>query len=103
VVTIDNNSRVEYHRGIPFDYGKQRDFFGPGIDNGAVVWEVTNTLSTLENKSLFIQGIFDELYEFTTAILESRPVRTCDLEFTLHLMRVYEAVLLSRGRPVEIE
>jgi len=102
VIVIDNGSRVEYHRGIPFDYGKQRDFSGPGTESGAVVWEVVNTLSTLENKSLFVQGIFNELLDFTGAVLESRALRTCDLEFTLHLMRVYEAVLTSGGKTVAV-
>jgi predicted dehydrogenase len=103
VISIENSSRVEYHRGFPFDYGRQRDFSGPGTESGTVVWEVSHTLSTLENKGIFIQGIFDELYEFVTAILESRPLRTSDLEFTLHLMKVYEAALLSRGKPVSID
>lgn len=103
VISIENNSRVEYHRGIPFDYGRQRDFFGPGTGSGTVVWEVTNSLSTLENKGIFIQGIFDELSEFAGSVLESRPLRTCDLEFALHLMKVYEAALLSRGKPVSTD
>jgi predicted dehydrogenase len=102
VIGIENSSRVAYHRGIPFDYATTHDFTGPGLDTGSVVWEVEHRLATLENKALFIQGVFDELFDFCLAILDRRPLRTTDLEFALHIMRIYEAALLSDGHPIEI-
>ncbi len=102
VIVIENSSRVAYHRGIPFEYAATHDFAGPGLDTGSVVWEVEHRLATLENKALFIQGVFDELFDFCMAILDRRSLRTADLEFALHIMRIYEAALLSDGQPIAI-
>ena len=82
--------------------GSSADFTAPGTDTGAVAWEVGHRLATLENKALFIQGMVPELLDFCQAVLDARPLATCDLEFALHLMRVYEAALLSAGRPVVV-
>ncbi|MGH2347630.1 MAG: Gfo/Idh/MocA family protein, partial [Chloroflexota bacterium] len=102
-ISIENSSRVAYHRGIPFVYAETHDFTSPGLDSGSVVWEIEHRLATLENKALFIQGVFDELFDFCLAVLDRRPLRTTDLEFALHIMRIYEAALVSEGQPVEIE
>ena len=102
VVTIENSTRIAYHRGIPFDYRSQQDFTAPGIDSGSVIWEANHNLATLENKSLFVQGIFNELMDFCDAVLEEREPAVGTLEFALHVMQVYEAGLLSEGRPVAI-
>lgn len=102
VVSIENSGRLAYHRGIPFHYSTQRDFTGPGTDTGSVVWEIEHRLATLENKALFVQGVFDELFDFCEAILTPRPLRTGSLEFALHLMEVYEAGLTSGGSTVQI-
>jgi hypothetical protein len=45
----------------------------------------------------------DELLDFCQAALENRPLRIGNLEFTFHVMQVYEAALCSRGNPVAIE
>ena len=102
-ISIENSSKVAYHRGIPFNYAQQKDFTSPGLESGSVVWEVNHTLATLENKALFVQGIFDELLDFCQAILEKRAMHVGNLEFALHVMQVYEAGLYSRGNPVTIE
>jgi hypothetical protein len=103
VICIENNSKIVYHRGIPFNYSMQNDFTSPGTESGSVVWEVNHCLAILENKALFVQGIFDELFDFCQAVLENRPLRIGNLEFALHVMQVYEAALCSRGNPVAIE
>jgi len=102
VISIENTARVVYHRGIPFHYNTQRDFTAPGTDSGSVVWETSNMLATLENKALFMQGFVDELQDFCGAVLDDQPARSGDLEFALHLMRVYEAALVSRGQAVTL-
>ena len=56
----------------------------------------------MENKAIFIQGIFDELLDFCDAVLEGRQPAIGTLEFALHVMQVYEAGLLSDGHPVTI-
>lgn len=101
-ITIENSARVSYHRGMPFDYANQRDFTGPGTDTGSVVWEAEHRLATLENTGLFLQGMFNELFEFCNAAMSGRGVRTGDLRFALEVMRVYEAALLSDGDAVPI-
>jgi predicted dehydrogenase len=101
--TIEDSVRVTYDRGIPFDYATQRDFTAPGTDTGSVVWTAEHRLATLENMSLFVQGMFDELLDFCTAALDRRNPRLCDLQFALQIMRVYEAALLSSGEPVAVD
>lgn len=102
-ISIENSTHLAYHRGIPFDYRSQTDFTAPGLDSGSVVWETNHCLATLENKAIFVQGIYDELKDFFDAVLEERPPRIGTLEFALHVMQVYEAGLLSDGQPVSIE
>lgn len=101
-VSIENGTRVTVRRGIPFEYGRTDSFAPAGLDSGAVVWEPQNTLATLENKALFTQGFYNEMRYFCDCVLEARPARYGSLEFTLHLMRVYEAALRSQGSRIEI-
>lgn len=96
-LTIDNTDRVALHRGIPFDYGKTTSFVPPGEASGTVVWEPQNMLGTLENKSAFTQGTYAEMRYFCDCIQNGETATHGSLEFALHLMRVYEAGLLSDG------
>jgi predicted dehydrogenase len=105
--TVDNCDRVAWHRGIPFEYGRTTTFAPPGTESGSVVWEPQNTLSTLENMSLFTQGVYAELRAFCDAALGDRPQprgleERGSLESAAHLMEVYEAALLSDGTPVPV-
>jgi predicted dehydrogenase len=101
-VVIDNSTRVEYLREIPFVYQSHRNFIGDGLSSGTISWQANHALATLENKALFVQGIYDELLDFCEAILVGRPLQIATLEFARHLMQVYEAALLSNGQPVAI-
>jgi predicted dehydrogenase len=96
-VTIDNGSRVTMQRGIPFSYGKTTSYAPEGLDHGAIVWEPQNCLATLENKTLFTQGFYDEMKYFCDCVLDGKRARRGTLEFAQHLMDVYEAALLSDG------
>ena len=102
IIAIENSVRVAYHRGVPFDYETQRDFTAPGLASGSVVWESSNRQGTLENKALFVQGMYGELLDFCEAALDGRPLAIGTLEFALQVMRVYEAALLSAGEPVAV-
>jgi predicted dehydrogenase len=101
-VVIDNSLRVTFQRGIPFDYGKNITYLPEGFDSGAVVWEPQNREGTLENKALFTQGIYNEMQYFCAQILAGKPAEKGSLEFTLDVMKVYEAGLLSKGNRIEI-
>jgi len=101
-VSVENGSQVTVRRGIPFAYGRTTSFVPEGLDSGAVVWEPQNTLATLENKALFTQGFYNEMRYFCDCVLAARPAQQGSLEFTLKLMRVYEAALRSEGSRIEI-
>lgn len=101
-LTIDNGDRVVLQRGIPFEYARTWNFAPAGDESGAVVWEPQNSLATLENKALFLQGIVQELKCFCDAVLEQRQAYPGSLEFALSVMQVYEAALLSEGKPVAL-
>jgi predicted dehydrogenase len=103
VISIENSTKIAYHRGVPFEYETQRDFTAPGVGTGSIVWEASHSQGTLENKALFIQGMVGELADFTGAILERRPLASSGtLEFAWQVMQVYEAALLSDGQPVSV-
>ncbi len=101
-VVIENGLRVSFHRGIPFQYGQNTTYLPEGLDSGAVVWEPQNREGTLENMALFTQGIYDEMRYFCERVLAGLPATKGSLEFTLEVMKVNEAGLISRGRRIEI-
>lgn len=100
---IENSTRVTLQRGIPFEYGITTGFVPEGDDSGAVVWEPQNSLATLENKALFVQGMYDEMKYFCDCVLENKAPEYCGLDFAYHVMQVYEAALVSNGEKVEIK
>ena len=102
-LVIDNGLRVTLQRGIPFQYGRTTSYVPEGLDSGAVVWEPQNREASLENKALFTQGIYQEMQYFCAQALAGKPAEKGSLEFTLAVMKVYEAALLSRGKRVEIK
>lgn len=103
-LVLDNGGiRVTLHRGIPFQYGKNTTFAPEGMDSGAVVWEPQNREGTLENMALFTQGIYQEMLYFCNQVLAGKPAEKGSLEFTLEVMKVYEAALMSGGKRVDIK
>jgi predicted dehydrogenase len=99
IISIENSVRVAWHRGVPFTYETQTDFTAPGIDSGTVLWESSNRQGTLENTSLFIQGMYAELLDFCQAVFAHRQPEIGTLELALDIMRIYEAAMLSDGVP----
>ena len=97
---ITNNSRLALYR----DYGPTgtHTFMPPAFETGALVWEAQNCVATIENKSLFTQGIYAEMRYFCDCILENRVAERGSLEFALEVMKVYEAGLRSSGKTVII-
>lgn len=96
-IIIDNSFRVTFQRGIPFQYGKTTSYIPKGFDSGAIVWEPQNNLATLENKSLFTQGIYNETRYFCDQVMAKQPAINGSLEFALEVMKVYEGAFLSNG------
>ena len=99
---IINSNRVILNRGIPFEYARTNNFVPPGEDSGSIVWEPQNCLATLENKSLFIQGIVQEMMYFCQCVLNNEePVRG-SLGFARQITQLYEAALISSGKKIKI-
>lgn len=59
-------------------------------------------LGTPENKSDVVQDMFNELNDFCEAILDDRPIAVTNPEFALNIMNMYEAALLSNGKPITV-
>lgn len=97
---ITDNRRLELHRSYgPTDTSS---FLPAGFDTGTTVWEAQNCLATIENYSIFTQGIYSEMRYFCDCVLEGREPQRGNLEFALQVMRVYEAGLVSHGRLVNL-
>jgi len=96
------NHKIEVRRGIPFEYGKTTTYAPEGDDSGSIVWRAENNLSTLENKAIFTQGIYNECRYFCDCILDGIKPTTGSLEQALEIMKIYEAALVSQGKPVLI-
>jgi predicted dehydrogenase len=101
-LVIDNGLRLTLQRGIPFQYGRTTSYVPEGFESGAIVWEPQNREASLENKALFTQGIYQELYYFCVQVLAGKPAEKGSLEFTVDVLKVYEAALLSKGGRVAI-
>ena len=100
---IRNSTRLcLLQRGMPFNYSGSTSYVPEGFDSGAIVWEPQNSLGTLENKGLFIQGFYQEMRYFCDCILEGKPAEQGSLEFALEVMKVYEAGLRSEGETVAV-
>ena len=97
------NSKITLQRGIPFSYKDTVNYAPAGDNHGAVVWEPSNCMATLENKALFTQGMYFEMKYFCDCILGKSAPEKGTLEFSLELMKVYEAGLLSAGKTIYLD
>jgi predicted dehydrogenase len=101
-IEVDNCQAVKMDRAGPFDYHRGTGYLPDGREGASLLWRPQNSLGTLENKALFTQGMFEEMRHFCECVLEDRAPRRGSLEFALHLMRVYEAILVSGGERAEV-
>jgi predicted dehydrogenase len=97
------DTQITLQRGIPFIYKETANYAPEGDDSGALVWNTSNCLATLENKALFTQGFYDETKYFCDCILNKRVPQEGTLEFAWEMMRVYEAGMLSGGKTVYLD
>jgi predicted dehydrogenase len=97
------NTKITLHRGISFVYNQTTNYAPEGDDSGAIVWDTSNCLATLENKALFTQGFYAETMYFCECVLNNKIPEKGTLEFALEMMKVYEAGLLSGGKTIYID
>lgn len=98
-----DDARVALRRGIPeFRYRETTNYAPPGDMGGTILWDTNSCVATLENKAEFVQGMYGEMKYFCDCVLENRQPKLGNLESALEVMMVYEAALVSEGRPVEI-
>ena len=97
------NSKITLQRGIPFNYKETTTYAPEGDDGGAVVWEPSNCMATLENQAIFTQGTYFEMMYFCDCVLRNLTPDKGTLEFSLDLMKVYEAGLLSGGKTIYLD
>jgi len=98
-----HDTKITLQRGIPFEYSKTTNYAPEGDESGAVVWDTSNCLATLENKALFTQGFYNETMYFCDCVLKNQKPIEGTLEFALEMMKVYEAGLLSDGKTIYID
>ena len=98
-----NDTKIELRRGIPFIYSQTTNYAPEGEDFGTVSWQATNCLATLENKAEFTQGFYNETQYFCDCILDNHSPQVGTLEMAHEIMLVYEAGLVSNGRPIKIK
>ena len=97
------NSKITLQRGVPFVYKETTTYAPEGDEHGAIVWEPSNCTATLENKALFTQGMYSEMKYFCDCVLQKKAPEAGSLEFSLELMKVYEAALLSSGKTIYLD
>ena len=101
-LTVANSAKVILQRGTPLQYATSTTYAPEGFDSGAITWEASFCLATLENKALFVQGIYNEMAYFCDCALSGQPAEMGSLEFALEVMRVYEAALHSAGQTIMV-
>ena len=99
---IRNTDTVILNRGIPFELGRTESFTVPGEEYGSIVWRPQNCKATLENKALFVQGMYAEMKHFCDCVLEGKPATRGTLEFAIQVCRVSEAAMRSCGQKIPV-
>jgi hypothetical protein len=94
---------VTYQRGVDFVYAQSTSFAPPGLDAGAMVWQVQDGLNTLESRSEFTQGLVGGLESFFDGVLTGTQPERGSLEFARQIVSIYEnAILAPNGMAVDL-
>ena len=100
---VENGDRVILNRESLFEYGRTESFITRNEEGGSLIWEPQNCLATVENKALFIQGIYFEMKYFCDCVLEKKEAQRGNLEFALLMAKLYEAGIQSGGIRIYID
>ena len=95
-------AKIELRRQGEFNYNYTSTYAPEGDAAGTIVWDLFNCVATLDNKAEFVQGFFNEMYHFCDCVLNKKAPEQGSLEQTLEVMKLYEAALISHGKPIEI-
>lgn len=97
LITVENNIRVTYHQMPMLGYGDVPDFYTGTTDQVSAVWEPEFSLGQLYNKGLFLLGYYNEINEFTRAVLEKRTPQKGTLDQAWQATRIFEAFAAGPG------
>ena len=101
-VVVENATRVTaYRRGSPGPYGRTPSYL-TGADQAPLVWEPELSLGQLYNTNSFIQGYAQSIIAFVAAALGEAALEWGTLEDGLEILKIFEALRASPGRPVDL-
>ncbi|MGD2174765.1 MAG: Gfo/Idh/MocA family oxidoreductase [Candidatus Brocadiaceae bacterium] len=105
-VLVDNNIRVEYHRGPARPegqgYGSTPSHFTGPPEATTAVWHPEFSLGQLYSKALFTQGFYGEINEFARAVLEERRPAKSHSEHAWQVTRIFEAFAEGPGKVIRL-
>ncbi len=87
----------------PEAYGAKPDYFTSEIGNTTALWEPEFQLGQLYSKGLFLLGYYDEILEFTRAILERRPPTRGTLLQCWQITQMFEGFREGPGKMIELK
>jgi predicted dehydrogenase len=101
-VVVENGVKLTYYRpggrGTG-GYAGADSFIGPD-DAAPITWEPQFSLASLDAKTLNIEGFSREITYFAECVHSNTAPERANLEFALHVMRLYEAFLEPEGTEV---
>ena len=102
-VTVENCTRVKYHRSPALSYGESPSFFEGDTESATAVWEPEFSLGNLYNKGLFLLGYYGEVNEFARSVLDGRAPAKGTLEQAWQATRIFEAFAEGPGPGVRVD
>jgi predicted dehydrogenase len=101
-ITVENNTRVTFHRTPPLGYGDVPSFYTGVSEQTSAVWEPEFSLGQLYNKGLFLLGYYNEINEFAGSILENRSPSKGTLKQAWQVTRIFEAFAAGPDKQISL-
>ena len=101
-VVVENNLRVTLRRNAPMPYGASPDYYVAEPAEASSIWEPEFSLGQLYNKSLFLQGFYNEVNEFAGCILDDRSPTLGTLAQARAATGIFEAFAQGPGKVIRL-
>ncbi len=106
-VVVDNNIRLEYHRGPArpegSGYGGTPSHFTGPPEATTATWHPEFSLGQLYSKGLFTQGFYGEILEFAEAVREDRAPAKSHSGHIWQTTRIFEAFAHGPGHAIPLQ